>query len=297
MNNTLSFQLQLLKNTSFSVLLVNRKTNEVKNWNIFNRKELTPSEIIEIEKKLKGYNFNNCDIYIKSETGDYHNCVIDDVKKDKLQEVLQFVNATYVLFSSCDNYQVVFNLKKSEYTTEQANFIVKKLNEKFGDKNFSGANHYLRTVSFYNKKPKNNNELTYFLVFKALSDEIFAKNLKELLKEFKSKKTEKVFSDEHFQSFQSLDIKPSELSENEKKKARRIIFTEIENCKKIFQSRLDMSIVDYRIVKKLAKNNFNKNQIVSAFLLFTDFSERHSNSSDYLNRTITKALRELELNS
>ncbi|HDL4036619.1 TPA: DNA primase, partial [Mannheimia haemolytica] len=79
--------------------------------------------------------------------------------------VLNTLQCDYVLFSSEDNYQVIINLKKADYPKNEANFITMTLNKKFGDAKFSGANHYLRCASFFNKKSTNNNEKSVLVDF------------------------------------------------------------------------------------------------------------------------------------
>lgn len=269
-------QLQLLKNTHFSVLLVDRtKEKSAFNYNIKGRTSLEIQEIINANKTLHYYNnVRKHDIYIKSESGSFYNVVVDDLTKSKLEELLQVASPAFVVFSSFDNYQVIFNLEKSLYSKAQADFLTKQLNQRYGDPNFSGANHYFRLASFYNKKAKNNNEKVELVNFTSKADNItfFA----DLLKAFKTSSNSSVNADL---------IKFAELTEAQQKAMRREVLAEIALCKKAF-SHLDMSAVDFRIVKRLAKQHYTKAQIATAFELFTDYKDRHANPADYLIRTI-----------
>ncbi|EME04779.1 DNA-primase RepB domain-containing protein, partial [Mannheimia haemolytica] len=198
-----------------------------------------------------------------------------------LNTVLNTLQCDYVLFSSEDNYQVIINLKKADYPKNEANFITMTLNKKFGDAKFSGANHYLRCASFFNKKSTNNNE-------------------KSVLVDFTNTKTEednKCYFDNLLSSYKNnnvklepLDIKIiDELGDDKAVIAQKEIQAEIALCKRIFKQ-LDWSAVDFRIVKRLYRKGFSENEIAVALVRFTDFEDRHCDSHDYLTRTITKAI-------
>lgn len=276
-------QLELLKNTHFSVLLVDRtKANSAFNYNIQSRTALTVEEVLAASKTLHYYNnIKAHDVYIKAEVGKFYNIVVDDLTKDKLEELLQVASADLVLLSSENNYQAIFNLEKSTYSKAQADFITKKLNERYGDAAFAGANHYFRLAGFYNKKQKNKNEKVELVSFtsKAQDNTVF---FADLLKDFKEKSSN---------ASVNVDlIEFAELTEAQQKATRREVLAEIALCKKKF-AYLDMSAVDFRIVKRLAKQHYTKAQIATAFELFTDYKNRHVNSADYLTRTINNAFK------
>lgn len=281
-------QLELLKNTHFSVLLVDRTTEKKAfNYNIKNRTALTVEEVLSAAKTLHYYNnVRKHDIYIKAEVGNFYNVVVDDLTEEKINQLLQVASPTLVIFSSFDNYQVIFNLEKSSYSKSQADFLTKKLNEKYGDPNFSGANHYFRLVGFHNKKQKNNNEKVELVEFQTEKDKNQDKNSEffaEMLKDFVEQK----------QITQEQDnINFVELTEEQQKQIRREVLAEIALCKKFF-TQLDMSAVDFRIVKRLAKKGYTKEQIATSLDLFTDYKSRHSDPEDYLNRTINNAFNSL----
>ncbi|NBI43941.1 DNA primase, partial [[Haemophilus] felis] len=87
-------------------------------------------------------------------------------------------------------------------------------------------------------------------------------------------------------------IEFAELTEAQQKAARREVLAEIALCKKKF-AYLDMSAVDFRIVKRLAKQHYTKAQIATALELFTDYKDRHVDHVDYLTRTINNAFEEI----
>ena len=279
-------QLALLKNTHFSVLLVDRTTeNKAFNYNLKGRKILTVDEVKSAFNTLKFYNQNKKhDIYIKAESGQFYNIVIDDLTLESLNTALNTIRCAYVLFSSQDNYQAIINLKKSDYTQNEANFITTELNKKFGDAKFAGANHYLRCAGFFNKKSTNNNEKSVLVDFTNIKTEEDNKHyFDNLLSCYKNNNTK----------LESLDIKIiDELGDNKAAIAKREIQAEIALCKRIFKQ-LDWSAVDFRIVKRLYRKGFSENEIAVALVRFTDFEDRHYDSHDYLTRTITKAVNDL----
>lgn len=280
-------QLELLSNSHYSVLLVDRtKEKTAFNYNLYGRTALTVEEVKKAVNTLHYYNNNKShDIYIKAELGDFYNLVIDDLTSETLIDLLSICSFNYVVKSSTGNYQAIINIKKTDFTKAQADYLVKFLNEKYGDPNFSGANHYFRLVSFHNKKAKNNNELVEFLPFKNIrTEEETIAYFKEVLKNFKDN------SSKSFKSFENVSISFNfeELTEQEKKDTRREVMAEIALCKKMFKN-LDFSAVDFRIVKRLFKKGYSKGKIATALTLFTDFQDRHNDPSDYLIRTINKA--------
>lgn len=281
-------QLELLNNTLYSVLILDRTTEKATKLNKFGNTSLNKEDILNFRNVLLNKNKSGCDIYIKNEYGKFYNIVIDDLTKEKTKELLELINCDLIIKSSENNYQAIINIEKSLFNIEEINFITKYLNEAFGDLKFAGANHYFRLVSFNNKKAKNNNELVELIKFnnKKTKEETI-----NLLKKFIEEN--KVLESKS----NSTNKKASSVAQEEiNNKAREEIAVELMNkelefCKKRFKS-LDFSAVDFRIVKRLYKNGFNENEIAYLFLKYNDFEVRHANPSDYLNRTINKAVAE-----
>lgn len=291
LEDQLKKQLDLLKNNMFSVLYLNRKTEKGtllnKNWNTVLNKE----DVLSFRNVLLNKNKANCDIYIKAESGDYYNIVIDDLTKERKDKLLTYVFCDLIIASSENNYQAIINLSKKDFSKKEADFITKYLNEIFGDENFSGSNHYFRLVTFNNKKPKNKNELVNLVDFKNIKSEqenlrtfkIIVKNLEQKEKEEKTK------------AFISKGkIEKEEINNEAREKiAKELMEKELAFCQKRFKN-LDFSAVDFRIVKRLYKNGFTDNEIAYLFLKYNDFETRHKAPDDYLQRTIRKAILEFE---
>lgn len=282
----LKHQLDALKNESYAILLVDR-TKE-KTAFVYDKNADTESIINNFEQ-LTLYNNKNFDVYIKAENSCCYNIIVDDLTLEKARNLLNEYYVNYMIYSSYDNFQAVFLLKKELFTKEQADFLVKFLNKKFGDPNFSGANHFFRLAGFNNKKQKNNDEIVKPVDFKNKIDEQTSLNkLFALAKQAEKREVKKAdFEIKTVTTETALNSKKREQAEKEVK-------AEIAFCKKTFKN-LDWSAVDFRIAKRLYKKNFNAEEIAQALMLFTDFESRHSNKNDYLSRTISKAI--IKINS
>lgn len=283
--STFQNQLTNLKNSAFSVLLVDRTKQKPAafNWNIKGKTTLTIQEIEGIEKSLKAYNSKGFDVYLKPEIGAFYNLVIDDVTKDCLKDLLSVVRVNLLILSSTDNYQAIINLDKAQFSKEQGDFLTRKLNRLYGDKAFSGINHYFRAVGFFNKKPKNKNEKVELIEFlNVVSAEQSHTFLTGLLANFQ----QKTLAPDDFEKIELIA-----LSNEEKELAVKEIKLEKALCKKRFAN-LDFSAIDFRIAKRLYKKGFSKGQIAQAIYELTDSTARHISIEDYLSRTVKKAIAE-----
>lgn len=275
-------QLESLSNNKFSLLLVDRKKD--KSAFVY-AKDFSIDDIVKSFSELEHYNNDSFDVYIKNEEGNFFNLIIDDLTQEKAKLLLEEYHIDYMLCSSNNNFQAIINLNKSLFTKEQADYIVKVINKKFGDEKFSGANHYFRLCGFNNKKSKNNNELVTPVHFENKVDKQTSTNkLLALVQNIETGIHTSVHTTKMLTSF--LDDRKKQIAEKEVK-------AEIALCKKIFHT-LDWSVVDYRIVQRLYKLNYKPDEISEALILFTDFQDRHSNPVDYLNRTITNAINALD---
>lgn len=288
-NNEFKAQLDLLQNDLFSVLILNRTTEKAITLNKFGRTSLSKEEILSFKSVLLNKNTANNDIYIKAEAGSYFNLVVDDLTEENKNKLLEYIFCDLIIESSKNNFQAIINIEKNKFTTNEMNFVVKFLNENFGDPNFSGANHFFRCVSFNNKKAKNNNELVKLVKFtntqtKERTEKLF-KNLIKL--EYKKQ-------EDNLKQEIRKEINSCNLSLEKEEKGKELIQKEQNFCIKKFKN-LDFSAVDFRIVKRLFKNDFNAQEIATLFLKYNDFANRHANPTDYLNRTINKAILEVRL--
>lgn len=275
-------QLESLNNNKFSLLLVDRKKDKTA---FVYAKDFSIEDIAKSFVELERYNNDSFDVYVKHEEGNFFNLVIDDLTQEKAKLLLEEYHIDYMLCSSNNNFQAIINLNKSLFTKEQADYIVKAINKKFGDEKFSGANHYFRLCGFNNRKSKNNNELVTPVHFDNKIDKQTSVNkLLALVQNIKTGIHTSVHTNKMLTSF--LDDRKKQIAENAVK-------AEIALCKKIFNT-LDYSVVDYRIVQRLYKLNYKPNEIAEALILFTDFKDRHADPEDYLKRTITNAINDLD---
>lgn len=275
-------QLESLSNNKFSLLLVDRKKD--KSAFVY-AKDFSADDIVKSFIELDNYNNDSFDVYIKHEEGNFFNLVIDDLTQEKAKLLLEEYHIDYMLCSSNNNFQAIINLDKATFSKEQADYIVKVINKNFGDEKFSGANHYFRLCGFNNRKSKNNNELVTPVHFDNKIDKQTSVNkLLALVQNIKTGIHTSVHTTKMLTSF--LDDRKKQIAENAVK-------AEIVLCKKIFHT-LDWSVIDYRIVKRLYKLNYKPDEIAEVLILFTDFKDRHADPEDYLKRTITNAINDLD---
>lgn len=277
-------QLESLNNNKFSLLLVDRKKD--KSAFVY-AKNFVIDDIVKSFTELEHYNNDSFDVYIKPEEGNFFNIVIDDLTQTKAKLLLEEYYIDYMLCSSSNNFQSIINLDKALFSKEQADYIVKVINKKFGDEKFSGANHYFRLCGFNNRKSKNNNELVTPVHFDNKIDKQTSVNkLLALVQNLN------INSDANT-SVHTTKMPTSFLDDRKKQIAEKEVKAEIALCKKIFHT-LDWSVIDFRIVQRLYKLNYKVDEIAEVLILFTDFQKRHSNHVDYLNRTITNAINALD---
>lgn len=109
--------------------------------------------IVAIEKSGR-------DIYYTPLDDKYHFMLIDDVKPEKLKQLVgaDGYAPAVVIESSPDNYQVILKVPKlgidEQIENSLANKVVRELNVRYGDPNLSGARHPHRAPGFRNLKEK-----------------------------------------------------------------------------------------------------------------------------------------------
>ena len=118
-------------------------------------------EITNLIPLLSRKNAQGYDVYVTPVSPKHHYLVIDDVKPEKLEQAKRSgIKPCVVLESSKSNFQMILKIPKTEDPDESQaiNRIVRELNGKYGDPQFSGAVHPFRVAGFSNRKPERANE-------------------------------------------------------------------------------------------------------------------------------------------
>lgn len=116
----------------------------------------TAAEVAEKIPQLSRQNARGYDVYVTPIDSRKHYLVIDDMTSASLGEARRVIEPALIQESSKDNYQaVVIVAKDASRPDEQslANGVVQALNQKWGDKKFSGVIHPFRMAGFSNQKP------------------------------------------------------------------------------------------------------------------------------------------------
>jgi len=123
----------------------------------------TRGEIRDALPRFSAYTHFNNNINVFPLSQGIHHLVIDDLSEDTLQKLKDDgYKPACIIESSPGNYQAILNVPSLIGDTgperEAANKLVKELNSKYGDANFSGAVHAHRLPPFPNFKPKHRRE-------------------------------------------------------------------------------------------------------------------------------------------
>lgn len=117
-------------------------------------------EIRDLIPALSRKNAQGYDVYITPVNPKHHYLVIDDVSPEKLVQAKRAgIQPCVMLESSRNNFQMILKVPKLNHPDENqaVNSIVRELNGKYGDPQFSGAVHPFRLGGFSNRKAGRNN--------------------------------------------------------------------------------------------------------------------------------------------
>jgi hypothetical protein len=120
-------------------------------------KGFTPEELRKHIPEMLRLQAKGENIYLTPLSENKHHILIDDMNKDKLDELINVgIKPAVIIESSQASFQAVITISKlqSGFDREAANRVTEKLNQLYGDKNLSGCIHPHRTPGFQNLKPK-----------------------------------------------------------------------------------------------------------------------------------------------
>jgi hypothetical protein len=288
-------------NTTFRLTLVprpssnNRIKQGAKPWNV--GKNADGSEdfftAAMVEKKIKMLRQRNAmgyDVYITPISEKYHYIVLDDTNEKSLDKLEQTGGhkPALVQMSSKDNYQAVFKVKKDnteKHEQQLANSIVRSINQKFGDKKFSGVVHPFRMSGFSNQKEGKDRFYTKVIksvnrVCTVLSDMLQSK------REHHAEHEIKVVTEQRVKRALSVDSQ----SDSAMARMYKATFESEYNNAKAKGWDIDYSVIDYRCAKALAKDGYSDEAIARTLLVLSPaINDRHKNPDAYVMTTASKA--------
>lgn len=285
-------EITALSADKYRITIINRTNNKAKTEVI----NCLAIENCNLHKELKELNNKNYDIYITPLSEQYYYFVVDDIKTDEALEELkkEFGEPRLHLETSENNHQFIYRVDKKDASPEIANLFVRAMNKKYGDPNFSGAEHAFRLAGFRNKKEGRNN----FLV-KIIEQHI---DFSKLTKVFDFKEILK--TNEYIKNYinnPTATIKSvnNNIQMNNINKINRTSEEYVEiskffnNSKKRWEGLakkqgwcLDDSVIDFNAIKETLKKYADYMGVCGAVL----DDNRREHTEDYTIRTLEKAL-------
>lgn len=285
-------EITALNADKYRITIINRANNKAKTEVI----NCLAIENCNLHKELKELNNKNFDIYITPLSEQYYYFVVDDIKTDEALEELknEFGEPKLHLETSENNYQFIYRVDKKDASPEIANLFVRAMNKKYGDPNFSGAEHAFRLAGFRNKKKDRNNFLVRIIEqhidFSKLT-KVF--DFKEILK---TNEYIKNYINNPTATIKSVN---NNIQMNNINKINRTSEEYVEiskffnNSKKRFEGLakkqgwcLDDSVIDFNAIKDTLKKYSDYKDVCGAVL----DDNRREHTEDYTIRTLEKAL-------
>ena len=205
------------------------------------------------------------------------------------------------------NLQAIIKTPRLEVRNEQAvaNKLVQQLNLKFGDPKFSGVVHPFRMAGFANKKPKKGSPFTKIVEAShricATAAQLLDGIRKATIGLFSEKPSPSPSSQPMARAADDADdaevyqgMPEQDMNLESPTKAFRRAAWAVRGWVKSQGLKVDESRVDYRAAVIMLKAKWGVDEVEEAMLMGSDrISERHSNPSDYVTRTVKKASMEV----
>ena len=224
-----------------------------------------------------------------------HHIVIDDMNKDTLNKLIQNgYKPAVIIESSPGNFQGIITIPKlyTPHDKDVSNRLAERINQQYGDKNFSGCIHRHRAPGFDNRKPKHIREDGSYPAVKLLkAKRRYCEKTIELAQEINTQYTEarelKKQSDKQF-------IPPKKISTKTNTTAEIAYLKHYQDIVKLQQTIDNYNRVDSMIAVRLRATGHSKSDIESAIKQCapTIRSDEQKNShrwDDYAKRTANYA--------
>lgn len=256
--------------------------------------------------RLRQKNAMGYDIYVTPLDPNHHYLVVDDLTRDKLDELQRDTKLSPCLIqeSSANNYQAIIKAQKQQRGDEQsiANDLVQRINRKYGDPKFTGVIHPFRMAGFANKKPGRNNVFTRVIEAAGKVCDYASQLLEHARSKIDAQRTAQAEAkrqaeaqQEHQHRLAGIETQADHTAGNvvgEYRKAWR----RHAGLAKAQGWQLDYSVLDYRIAVDLMREGHDAADVGHAIITASpQLSDRHgSDPQGYAARTIGKACIEAE---
>lgn len=249
-------------------------------------RHLTAQQVLRKIGQWTKKNQNGDDIYITPESQNCYYIVIDDVKRT--DDVYKY-GPCYIQETSRDNFQVIVKyrvsvVEKGDVFWRAATSACGMLNKLHGDPKVSNPRQAFRLVGFMNKKPDRGDFQVRSLF---CEPEQYASDFFE---EIVWREKKKIEAAEAVKAQKSAAIEAAgaggdfeaavRFFNKEKKKL-------LGRCR-VLHWTVDMSRIDYQIVKEMHKAGFSKDVVSDVLLKAGDVHSRHRDPNGYVSLTVSK---------
>lgn len=258
----------------------------------------TAEQVMDMIEMLSAKNAQGYDIYVTPIDPTKHYFLLDDLKKDQVDEILNSnLGPSLVMESSKDNYQVLFVCERrkeganDDREDEAAKQVLDTLKKRYGaDQNVSLTQPF-RMAGFNNKKQSRNN---FIVKIHYWSQQMSAK-IREMVDEVK--KTVQVVS-------QRQHEKATETRRPSKTEPSRTAFDDFKKLWRKYRDlayvkvksgdweKIDLSIIDFRVACDMLRKGYDAEEVSLCLYYSPKLEQRHADVDDYVKRTVKRAILE-----
>jgi len=261
----------------------------------------TAEQVMDMIEMLSAKNAQGYDIYVTPIDPTKHYFLLDDLKKDQVDEILNSnLGPSLVMESSKDNYQVLFVCERrkeganDDREDEAAKQVLNALKKRYGADQNVGLTQPFRMAGFNNKKQGRNNFIVKLHYWSEQMSEKIRETIDKVKKAIVVDKQEKTVNVSRAHK-PSDRTQPSKAAYEDFKKLwrrhRDFAYTKVKNGE---WEKLDLSVVDFRAVKDMLKKGYDAEEVVLCLYHSPKLDERHADIDDYVERTVKKAEMEID---
>lgn len=258
----------------------------------------TAEQVMDMIEMLSAKNAQGYDIYVTPIDPTKHYFLLDDLKKDQVDEILNSdLGPSLVMESSKDNYQVLFVCERrkeganDDMEDEATKQVLDTLKKRYGaDQNVSLTQPF-RMAGFNNKKQSRNN---FIVKIHYWSQQMSAK-IREMVDEVK--KTVQVVRQKQYEKATETrrpsKTEPSKAAFDDFKKLwrkyRDLAYVKVKSGD---WEKIDLSIIDFRAACDMLRKGYDAEEVSLCLYYSPKLEQRHADVDDYVKRTVKRAILE-----
>ncbi len=256
----------------------------------------TPEQVKDMIEMLSAKNAQGYDIYVTPIDPTKHYFLLDDLKKDQVDEILNSdLGPSLVMESSKDNYQVLFVCERrkeganDDKEDEAAKQVLNALKKRYGADQNVGLTQPFRMAGFNNKKQGRNNFIVKLHYWSEQMSEKIRETIDKVKKAIVVDKQEKTVNVSRAHK-PSDRTQPSKAAyEDFKKLWRRHRDLAYVKVKSGDWEKIDLSIIDFRAACDMLRKGYDAEEVSLCLYYSPKLEQRHADVADYVDRTVRKA--------